>query len=57
MKNGSARPSLTPDPTLSSCRSRGGTFSLPTSAAAKTGAVGARIAPTSSASIQPRPSR
>nr|WP_246074937.1 hypothetical protein [Nonomuraea terrae] len=55
--NGSAGPSLTPDSTFSSCRGRGGTFSLPTSAEANTGSVGAGIAPTSSDSTQPRPSR
>ena len=53
--NGNARPSLTPDSTFSSCRNRAGTLSLPTSAAANTGSVGARTAPISNDSIHGRP--
>ena len=55
MTNGSARPSLTPDSTLSRCRSRAGTLSLPTSAEANTGSVGARTAPISSDSAHASP--
>jgi len=47
MTNGRARPSLRPDSTLSICRRRIGTRMFPTSAAANTGSVGARIAPRS----------
>ena len=52
---GSARPSLTPDSTLSRCRSRGGTSSRPTMAAAKTGSVGESTAPSRSDSSQGSP--
>jgi hypothetical protein len=53
--NGRMSPSLTPDSTFSRWRSRGGTRSLPTRAAANTGSVGVRTAAISSDSIQSRP--
>lgn len=52
---GSAIPSLSPRSTLSRCRSRCGTSSCPTSAAASTGSVALRAAPTSKAWSQGSP--
>ena len=52
---GSARPSLRPLSTLSSRRSRPGTSSRPTIAAAKTGSVGLSTAPSSRDSGQGMP--
>ena len=55
MTIGRASPSFSPLSTFSSCRSRAGTLSLPTIAAAKTGSVGLRTAPMRNASAQVSP--
>jgi hypothetical protein len=55
--NGSASPSLSPDSTFSRRRNRSGTSARPTIAAANTGSVGDRIAPTRNAVGQSSPAR
>jgi len=55
--NGSARPSLRPDSTLSSRRNLMGTSVRPTMAEANTGSVGDRIAPIRNDVVQSSPVR